>query len=58
MRVIHSMATFERRLALAKEFLPEFGIAAYCGFGREQPSAVPDIVQEHLRALEIYRAAR
>jgi len=56
--LIHSMATFEKRLALAKQFLPEFGIAAYCGFGREQPSAVPGIVQDHLRALEIYRAAR
>ena len=56
--LIHSMATFEKRLALAKQYLPEFGIAAYCGFGREQPSAVPGIVQDHLRALEMYRAAR
>jgi hypothetical protein len=56
--LIHSMATFEERLALAKQFLPEFGVAAYCGFGREQPSAVPGIVQDHLRALKIYRAAR
>jgi hypothetical protein len=33
----------ERRIALAKESLPEFGVAAVCGYGREDPEEVGDI---------------
>ena len=31
---IHSMATLPQRLDAARKFLPDFGLAAYCGFGR------------------------
>ena len=31
---IHNMERFRQRVALARKYLPEFGLAAYCGFGR------------------------
>ena len=31
---IHTMATLKQRLDVARKFLPDFGLAAYCGFGR------------------------
>ena len=34
-------------------FLPEFGLAAYCGFGRTPPSDLPRILRDHLAALDI-----
>jgi hypothetical protein len=36
-----------RRIALAGEVLPEFGIAAVCGYGREDPAAVGDVLALH-----------
>jgi len=56
--LIHSMHSFRERLAAARRQLPEFGIAAYCGFGRMSPSDVPKVVRDHLHALEIYREGR
>ena len=50
---IHNMATLEARLRAAHKFLPEFGLAAYCGFGRTPPRDLPRILQDHLAALEI-----
>ena len=50
---IHNMATLKERLAAARRFLPEFGLAAYCGFGRTPPSELPRILRDHLAALEI-----
>ena len=50
---IHNMATLKARLAAARPFLPEFGLAAYCGFGRTPPSEMPRILQDHLDALKI-----
>ena len=35
--LIHSMASFKARLAVARKYLPDFGLAAYCGFGRTRP---------------------
>lgn len=32
---------FERRARAAHRYLPDFGIASYCGWGREDPSTVP-----------------
>ena len=51
--LIHNMDTFERRLALARRYLPAFGIGAYCGFGRRRPSEMPDVLNEHVAALDI-----
>jgi hypothetical protein len=35
--------------------LPEFGLAAFCGFGREPASALPAILKDHLSAVDIGR---
>ncbi len=53
--LIHSMNTFRERLAAARRHLPEFGLAAYCGFGREPVSALPRILEDHLSAVRIAR---
>jgi hypothetical protein len=54
---IHSMATLKQRLDVARRFLPDFGLAAYCGFGRTPPGEMPRILQEHLDALKIAQPA-
>jgi hypothetical protein len=51
--MIHSMPTFQQRLAVARKFLPDFGLAAYCGFGRIHPDRLPDILRDHRVALEL-----
>ncbi len=50
---IHHMDGFERRIATARRFLAEFGVAAYCGFGRIPPAGLVDILHDHQRALEL-----
>ena len=50
--VIHHMAGFRERLATARKYLPEFGIAAYCGFGRMGPNEMPTVLNEHLQAIK------
>ena len=50
---IHNMATLKARLDIARKFLPDFGIAAYCGFGRTPPAELPQILHDHLAALKI-----
>jgi hypothetical protein len=50
--MIHNMDNFAQRLALARNYLPDFGVAAYCGFGRRHPSELPGVLNEHLAALE------
>ena len=50
---IHNMARFKERLAAARRYLPEFGLGAYCGFGRLPTSALPKILSDHLEAVEI-----
>jgi hypothetical protein len=50
---IHNMATLQARLAIARKFLPNFGLAAYCGFGRTPPAEMPQILRDHLAALRI-----
>ena len=39
-----------RKLRLARRYFPDFGLAAYCGFGRSPVSALPGILDEHLQA--------
>jgi hypothetical protein len=50
---IHNMARFRERIAAARKFLPDFGLGAYCGFGRLPPSDLPTVLNDHLRAAEI-----
>lgn len=51
--MVHNMDGFAERLAAARKFLPEFGLGAFCGFGREAPETLPDILSDHLKAAEI-----
>ena len=51
--MVHNMDGFADRLATARKFLPEFGIGAFCGFGREAPETLPGILSDHLKAAEI-----
>jgi hypothetical protein len=46
------MNGFKERIALARKFLPEFGLAAYCGFGRIPPAEMPVVLDEHLQAIK------
>lgn len=51
--MIHHMEGFEARLSAARKFLPDFGLGAFCGFGREPVDTLPQILQDHLKAAEI-----
>jgi hypothetical protein len=51
--VIHNMATLQARMDVARKFVPDFGIAAYCGFGRTPPAELPRILHDHLAALKM-----
>jgi hypothetical protein len=44
---------FKRRLEIAKDYFPKFGLAAPCGFGRHQSGEVPGLLDDHRRAIEI-----
>ena len=50
--VIHNMARFPERVATARKYLPDFGLAAYCGLGRTPPAQVPEILADHRAALD------
>jgi hypothetical protein len=50
---IHNMSRFKERIATARRYLPDFGLGAYCGFGRLPVSALPNILTDHLQAIEI-----
>jgi len=54
---IHTMATLKQRIGVARKFLPDFGLAAYCGFGRTPPEQMPRILQDHLDAVKIAGSA-
>ncbi len=53
--VIHHMDGFKDRVAAARKYLPDFGLAAYCGFGRISPSDMPVVLQEHQQAINAVR---
>ena len=53
--IIHSMESFEARYRVARKFVSDFGLGAYCGFGRLEPDQVEGIFSDHLRAVEIAR---
>jgi hypothetical protein len=50
---IHGMANFEERIATARKYLPEFGLGAYCGFGRLPAAELPNVLADHIKAAEI-----
>jgi hypothetical protein len=49
--VIHNMERFAERVATARRYLPDFGLAAYCGLGRVPPAQVPEVLDEHRKAM-------
>ena len=51
--MVHNMGGFPQRLAAAKKFLPEFGVAGYCGFGRVPPAEIPAVLNDHVQAMEL-----
>jgi hypothetical protein len=55
--MIHSMGSLRERLAVARRFVSSFGLAAYCGFGRTPPEELPQLLKDHLTALELLKAA-
>jgi hypothetical protein len=55
--MIHSMETLAQRLAAARAFVPDFGLAAYCGFGRTPPEQLPQILEDHVKAVDIAKGS-
>jgi len=55
---IHSMGTLRARIDVARKYLPRFGLAAYCGFGRTPPEQLPQILADHLAAAKIAATSR
>lgn len=56
--LIHSMTDFGERLEVARRYLPEFGLAAYCGFGRLSEEEADRFLDDHLAAMKIAAASR
>jgi hypothetical protein len=50
---IHNMPRFKARIATARKYLRDFGLGAYCGFGRQPALALKGILQDHLDAVAI-----
>jgi hypothetical protein len=50
---IHNMAQFGERLAVARKYLHDFGLGAYCGFGRLPVSELDGVLADHLKAVEL-----
>lgn len=50
--LIHHMETLEARRAIAAKYCPvDFGLAAYCGFGRIPQGELGGILNDHLKAI-------
>jgi hypothetical protein len=56
--MIHSMQSFEARLAAARRYVPDFGVAAYCGFGRTPPEQLARILDDHVNAVRMLHRAQ
>ena len=41
------VAGFRKRLELARRYLPEFGVAGVCGYGRLDPAELPEVLRVH-----------
>ena len=50
---IHNMSRLADRIAVARRYLSYFGLGAYCGFGRRPVSELPDILADHLTAVDM-----
>jgi hypothetical protein len=54
--MIHNMPGFAARLATARKYCADFGLGAYCGFGRVPPAELPIILDQHLEAARALRS--
>ena len=50
--MVHNMEHYAERMATARKYLPEFGVAGYCGFGRVPTSQIGDLLDDHLKAVK------
>jgi hypothetical protein len=41
------------RLAVARKYAPQFAIATECGFGRRDPSTIPELLRIHAAVAEL-----
>ena len=59
MGLIHfdDMSGDAARMSAAQEFLPTFGVATECGWGRTDPARVPGLLASHRRAVEQLNSA-
>jgi hypothetical protein len=56
--LVHNMKTFAERFRIAQRYLPDFGLGAYCGFGRMPATAMPAVLNDHLEAVRIASTVR
>jgi hypothetical protein len=59
--IVHPTDTaddFRDRIDTARQFLDDFGIGAVCGFGREDPAELGDIIGLHETCASVLSAAR
>jgi hypothetical protein len=43
----------KRRLRTAKQFIPRFGVATECGWGRRPPETIPELSKLHRAVVEL-----
>jgi hypothetical protein len=46
------MERYAERIAVARKYCPDFGVAAYCGMGRVPPADLPAALDDHLSAVK------
>ena len=49
---VHNMDRFDARIAVARKYLRNFGVGAYCGFGRIPQEELSQVLRDHKQALE------
>ena len=54
--MVHNMDRFNARVATASKYLEDFGVGAFCGFGRMPPAELPRVLAEHLQATRLISA--
>jgi hypothetical protein len=54
---IDGVAGLRRRVATASRYLPDFGVAMYCGFGRQPGADGTETMREHARVVRAVRTS-
>jgi hypothetical protein len=50
---VHNMERYSERLKAAQNYLADFGVGAYCGFGRIPQDELAEVLAQHVAALEM-----